>query len=192
MPRVNSVTKCRKSPGTCTKCNEVINVGEPYVFWAFMVGGRGGPKIVRCGKPQCRPTRSDLTQSEFYSQLYAIQDSGFGCETLEELESARDEKAEELRNLGQEQQDKLDNMPDGLRDGDTGQLLQERADACEEVASELESIDVPSSASVLEDEPYNKEEHEGESKEEYEKRVLAEKLEEVKGELEEALGNISC
>jgi DNA repair ATPase RecN len=46
---------------------------------------------------------------------------------------------EEIRTLGEEQQEKLENMPEGLQQGDTGQLLQERADNCESWAGEIES-----------------------------------------------------
>lgn len=61
MPRVNTVQKCRKSPGTCGRCGTVIAVGQPYKYWAFMVGGRGGPKHIRCGKPECAPRPQDWT-----------------------------------------------------------------------------------------------------------------------------------
>ena len=39
-------------------------------------------------------------------------------------------------------QESLDNMPEGLQEGDTGQMLQERIEACESAQSELESMDL--------------------------------------------------
>ena len=81
MPRLNVVNKCRKSPGSCGKCGDKIDKGQPYKWWKFRYGG----KRVRCAKPECAPKSSDLTQSEFYGTLYGIQ---------EELEAA----IEEFRN----------------------------------------------------------------------------------------------
>ena len=46
--------------------------------------------------------------------------------------------AEALRELGSEQQEKYDNMPEGLQQGDTGQMLEERASNCESWADEIE------------------------------------------------------
>lgn len=62
---------------------------------------------------------------------------------MEELRDLREGWAEQAREIGQMQQDKLDNMPDGLRDGDTGAFLQERADACEAWADEIEAAELP-------------------------------------------------
>jgi len=53
----------------------------------------------------------------------------------EELRSA----ADELRTLGSEQEDKIGNMPDSLQDGEVAERLRGRAEACEEVANELEA-----------------------------------------------------
>jgi uncharacterized protein YukE len=195
MPRVNSVAKCRKSPGQCGKCGTEIKVGEPYKFWAFMVGGRGGPRHVRCGKPECAPKPWDLTQSDFWSAVYQLQATEFDGETAEDLESQRDEVASELENIASEQEDKLSNMPDGLQQGASGELLQERADACRDAAGTLESVD----CSVdVEGEPERKD---GESDEDYGKRVDAwrsenedykNRLEEIRDELRSALDDISC
>ena len=92
------------------------------------------------------PENSDLTQSEFYGTLYGIQESvekGLndfrnGGEPVD-LASALNDAAQELRDLGEECQGKLDNMPEGLQQGDTGQLLENRAQECESKADELES-----------------------------------------------------
>jgi hypothetical protein len=188
MPRVNSVDKCRKSPGQCFKCGTTIEAGQPYKFWAFMVGGRGGPKIIRCGKPECHPKASDLTRSEFWGAIYRLQEEGFSGATLEDLQSERDDMAERVREVGNEQQDKLDNMPDGLRDGDTGNTLQERIDACEEIAGELEGVDIPDG---VEWDP-DTDKQGDETDEECRARLLSDKLDEVRGELDSALSNFSC
>jgi hypothetical protein len=102
---------------------------------------------VRCAKPECYPKRSDLTQSPFYGTLYGIQETledavsdwRGGDGDLSDLSQALRDAAEELRNLGEEAQSSLDNMPEGLQQGDTGQLLETRVEECESKADELES-----------------------------------------------------
>ena len=142
MPRVMIVKKAQKNQGECGKCGAKIKKGDGYKWWKFRYGGRR----VRCLKPECSPKPSDLTQSEFYGTLYAIQES---VETAlddfrnggepGDLASALNDAASELRELGEECQGKLDNMPEGLQQGDTGQLLENRAQECEGKADELES-----------------------------------------------------
>lgn len=126
MPRANFVKAARKD-------NPVAKKGESYWWWKPMVGGRGGAK--RYSKE--RPTRSQLTQSEFLSQLYGIEDEQIG--NAKEPSDLRD-AAEALRELGQEEQGKYDNMPDGLQQGDTGQMIEERAQNCEAWADDLDQV----------------------------------------------------
>lgn len=141
MPKVHFVKSARKA-----NPRYGIEVGDSYYHWAFMVGGRGGPKI--CSKT--KPTRSQLTNSDFLKSLYGIYD-----DDLASIETAINDSAntpdwssipddpetiaESLRELGQEQQEKFDNMPDGLQQGDTGQMLEQRASGCEAAADEIES-----------------------------------------------------
>lgn len=175
MPRVIRVKRARKKQGKCEHCQSPINKGDPYVWWKF----RFGRKHVRCVKPECAPKAADLTQSAFLSALYTIQDSKFEADTFEGLESERDDIVSEIENLRDETQEKFDNMPEGLQQGDTGQLLQERIDACEEAANEIQGVDC--AAPEKEDE---------ETDEAFEKR-LEEEVDEKRTELEEALGNFS-
>jgi hypothetical protein len=125
MARVTFVKSARKD-------NPVAKKGESYYWWKPMVGGRGGAK--RYSKE--RPSRSQLTQSEFLSTLYDIEDG-----SMSEAHTPEDfrEVAEALRELGQEQQEKYDNMPDGLQQGDTGQMLEERASGCDSWADEIDT-----------------------------------------------------
>lgn len=124
MAKVHFVKSARKD-------NPVAKVGEPYYWWKPMTGGRGGSK--RYSKEY--PSRSQLTQSEFLSALYALEDGDMvRAETPEDFHAV----AEALRELGQEQQDKFDNMPEGLQQGETGQLIEERAQGCESWADEIE------------------------------------------------------
>ena len=70
MPRVTSVQKARKSPGSCGKCHKVIQIGESYCWWKFRSGG----SHVRCSNPLCHPRSSDLTSSDKKSTLFRIQE----------------------------------------------------------------------------------------------------------------------
>lgn len=138
MPRVTHVKSARKA-----NPRYGIEVGDSYYHWAFMVGGRGGSKI--CSKT--KPTRSQLTNSDFYKSLYGFyDDSVTNCEPKPDVPTADfdslpddiESLAEELRQIGQEQQDKFDNMPDGLQQGDTGQMIEQRAQGCEAAADEID------------------------------------------------------
>lgn len=102
-----------------------------------MVGGRGGP-VIRSKTP---PTRSQLTRSAFKSTLYALQDNLGEAPKVEDMDDRRDEIKGELESLRDDTQGSLDNMPDGLKEGDSGQTLQTRIDSLEEAINELEGID---------------------------------------------------
>lgn len=137
MPRVHFVKKARKANPSAG-----IKVGDSYWWWKNRAkGARAGVKRVS----KTRPRPSQLTMSEYFSQAYALQeqvedmslpsDADGLAEFADELRSV----AEEVRTLGQDQQDKHDNMPDGLQQGETGQLLEGRANACESLADEIDS-----------------------------------------------------
>jgi len=127
MPRVHFVKKARKD-------NSLVKAGESYYWWKFRYGGKRLSKTY--------PKQSKLTQSEFLSQLYELQEEIEDLVAEDGLASVASDIAERVRTLGEEQTDKRDNMPDSLQDSPTGELLQTRADKCEEIASELESLDL--------------------------------------------------
>lgn len=108
-----------------------IKKGDRY----FYVKIKTGPYSSRTIRSLTRPKRWELTTSDFYSQLWPIEDEGFdGVAEASDLKDI----AEQLRELGQEQQEKFDNMPDGLQQGDTGQQIEERAQQCEEWADAID------------------------------------------------------
>ncbi len=57
------------------------------------------------------------------------------------LKDSVEDIAQRLRDLADECTEKHDNMPEGLQQGDSGQLLEERADMCNSAADELDGID---------------------------------------------------
>ncbi len=111
-----------------------IKKGESYYWWKFRFGGKHYSKTA--------PKQSQLTSSDFLSQVYSIEERLAEVSNLEEAVSERDEVVEELRGLADEQEEKRSNMPEGLQDGPTGELLQGRYDSCNEFADELEAIDL--------------------------------------------------
>lgn len=108
-----------------------IKKGDTYYY----VQIKTGPRSSRTIRSLTRPKRWELTSSDFYRQLWPIEDEGF--DAVSEASDLHD-IAEQLRDLGSEQQDKFDNMPDGLQQGDTGQLVEQRAQQCEEWADAIE------------------------------------------------------
>lgn len=153
MPRVTVVKSANKPAGKCGRCGVEIKKGDSYKWWKFRYGG----KRIRCAAPACHPKPSDLTQSAFLGTLYDIQETlseGIGTDDLGEMAGALRDAAEQFRDLGGECQGSLENMPEGLQQGDTGQLLQDRSDRCEEIADELESAadEIDTKAQELEDE----------------------------------------
>lgn len=175
MPRVTFVKSARKD-------NPVAKKGESYYWWAFMQGGRGGPK--RFSKD--RPKQSQLTQSEFWGAIYSLQEQHEYAPSYDDIESAIEEIKSELENIKDETQGKYDNMPQGLQDGDSGQLLQERADTLESVISDLDGVDTSFEEGERED---------GVTDEEWDEDIEMrkdERAQEIWSEVTDALGNISC
>jgi len=132
MPKVYFVKKARKDYP-----NNGILKGDSYYHWTFRFGGTHRSKV--------RPKPSQLTQSEFLSEVYSIQEELEEITTewdIEDIRSTIEEKAERLRELGEEQQEKHDNMPENLEYSPVAELLGERAENCEQMADDLESIDM--------------------------------------------------
>lgn len=137
MPRVNTVTKARIDQGTCS-CGAEIKRGDPYKWIKFRFGGRR----IKCGSCSFKP--SDLTQSEFLSQVYDLNDRIEALSDDMELDDLRlqlEEIASEFENLGSECEEKRENMPEQFQDGEAGQLLEQRASDCQDISGNLEGID---------------------------------------------------
>jgi hypothetical protein len=134
MARAHFVKKARKDYPDAG-----IKKGDSYYWWAFQYGPMVRSKVA--------PKPSQLTQSEFLSTVYDINErlESIDGETAEDFESAISEIVGDLENLRDETQEKHDNMPEQLQQGDTGQLLEERVQSIEGMISNLESvtIDVP-------------------------------------------------
>lgn len=113
----------------------LIEKGQTYYMWSFPFGGTY--------RQLTAPTRSQLTLSSFLSQWYSMQDSvaTWNPQDLEGLRLDTENLTQELRDLGEEQEEKLNNMPEQLQESDSGEILRERADGLEEIADVLDDID---------------------------------------------------
>jgi hypothetical protein len=171
MPKVIHVKKARKANKA-----QGIKKGQSYYWWSVMIGGRGVKRY-----SLTKPKPSQLTNSEFWGTYYAIQEdvNDAAPQSTEDVETRRDDIVSQLESLRDETDEKFNNMPDGLQQGDTGQMLEERVSGLEEVISELENVDCAFSDDDLE---------EGLTDEEKRQEWIAEKWSEVIS----ALDTLSC
>lgn len=114
-----------------------IKKGDSYYWWKFRYGGK------HCSLTRPRP--SQLTQSEFLSTLFGIEESisdisVTDADGMQQLADELSSHAEEVRSLGCECSDKASNMENAFPSGSpTIDLLNERSEACDRIADELET-----------------------------------------------------
>lgn len=126
MPRVKQVKAAKDYP------QFGIKKGDLHYYTKMKTGPRSSREL-----RQIKPfKRSQLTNSEFLSARYDWEDDKGDVGSHEDVTSL----AERIREIGDNERDKLSNMPEGLQQGDTGQMLESRADACDAAADELEEI----------------------------------------------------
>ena len=113
----------------------LIPKGSGYWTWCFM---NGNPHY-----SLTQPRQSQLTRSEFLSTYYGIQEEieDWAPENVDEVQEFIDNIKDEVQTLLDDTQERLDNMPEQLQESDTGQMLQERIDECQEIIDQLEAID---------------------------------------------------
>lgn len=135
MPKVHHVKKARKAIPLIG-----VKPGDDYYWWAIRLKGqRSGRKYV--SKTQPKP--SQLTSSDYMRSILELQEEHYIGRDWDDMECRRDDVRDRIQEILDEQQGRLDNMPEGLQQGDTGQLIQERIDCCENAVSELDSLDIP-------------------------------------------------
>lgn len=127
--------KTGRKEWTCNKCGKVIPIGEEYKsFTPYKQSTRRYHK--RCEIPYSHTTNSDykISVNDAYEELIAMAEDINNIEdeqTYQEIYETFNEHAEELKDeLLDEQQDRLDNMPEQLQDGS---IVQERVEALEEI-----------------------------------------------------------
>lgn len=130
MARANYVKAARKDiPGTD------IKAGDSYYWWKFRYGGKRYSKTY--------PKRSELTQSAFYSQLYDLEDriSDFSPSGADDFNSFKEEIKDEIEEMKSQCEESLENIPESLREGNSGTLLQERIDALDEWYNDIDNVE---------------------------------------------------
>lgn len=122
-----------------------IKKGDMYYSWALY--------HQPTQKSLTRPRPSQLTSSDKMSRAYAIAESVEDMQATatvpSDLVESLNNAASDARDLADEYQESLDNMPEGLQQGSTGEEIQakvdalnEYADECENAAGEIESLSV--------------------------------------------------
>lgn len=116
----------------------LIVAGESYWWWQFKGGNKQYSKT--------KPRNSQLTQSGYLSTVYDIQDEigelRANVTDANDLSSSVEDIKSRLEELRDEQEEKKSNMPEGLQEGPTGELLQERYDALDNAVSEFDGLDL--------------------------------------------------
>jgi len=110
----------------------LIAKGESYYWWQF----KNSPKQFS----KTAPKQSQLTQSNFLSQLYAIDEKieEFTCESKEDFDSFKEELVADIEALRDECQDSLDNMPEQLQESSVNN---ERIENLDSWISDIEGIE---------------------------------------------------
>lgn len=135
MGRVQVIKKSRKEY-KCNKCGKVIPAGSTYYKGEINFG----PTIIRC--QECKLEAWEVTTSHY--QLVVGEIVHKWADNYGISEDAIDNMVSDLQDIVSELEDKLSNMPEGLQEGDVGQLLQERIDTLEDVISNLGALDIDS------------------------------------------------
>lgn len=147
MPRVHSQIARKDYP------EQGIVKGQKYYKWTTRPGGRGRGILHRS---PTYPKPQQLTSSDFLRRVYDINDLLAELQSFlprDDIEAARDEAVNMAEELRDEQQEKLDNMPESLQYSPTGELLQERHDALEAFIDELQGVEIPDEVEEPDDEP---------------------------------------
>lgn len=127
MPRVKHVKARKDYP------NQGIVKGDMYYYTKLKTGPRSS-KVMRSKTPF---TQSQLTSSPFKQGWLGVQEEWErGDKDSEAITAA----AEAIRDIGADCQNSFDNMPEGLQQGDTGQMIENRASEAERVADELDGL----------------------------------------------------
>jgi len=172
MTRANFVKKARKD-----YLEAGIKKGESYYWWKFNFSST-------IHRSKTAPRRSQLTQSDFLSQVYDIEDRIAEID-YDNFEDEKDSIISDLENLRDETQEKLDNMPEQLQEVGSGEILSNRVESIEEMINELEGCDLDE---IDEDEIRNEVEQNKDIEESERQSAIDERISETKEEAVENSG----
>jgi hypothetical protein len=125
---------------TCDYCRKEIAVGMPYKVLSVrqQYGGRSYERHEAC--PNWQPWEYSSSLSARIAQVQSNEIDASSLEGDEDAQALAEEVASWVRELADEKQESLDNMPDGLRDSSE---LSEQVDALSSWADEVESVSLP-------------------------------------------------
>lgn len=142
------------------------------------------PTRYRC--THCRPKRSELTSSDYYQWLWELQDNLHETYNLRS-DGVNEEIVCELESKKEELEERLENMPEQLRDADAGTTLQERIDSLDNAISELQDLEYPDYDEVIENACFDEDE---EYDDEYKQNAFEEALDEFESSITDIIENI--
>lgn len=176
MARANFVKAARKDYP-----DHGIRKGESYYWWQFQFGPKHYSKTP--------PKASQLTRSEFASTLLSAEEQfhelkADAYDSVESFKEAVDAIKGDLESLRDDTDEKFNNMPESLQQGDTGQLLETRVSELDDLISSFDSLDAEEPDELDEEELAEEMELSGESAEEIKKRRVKEKIEELIEEIQ--------
>lgn len=155
MPRVYTVKKARasKRTRTCRICSHVITPGETYRYFE----PRYGPPVMYCADHH--PRRSHMTSSSI-GQVYDVQDDFdvSQCTTLEEISEALQAVADTAREVAEQYEESISNMPEALQESShVAEEMREKIEALESYADECESWESSSEPEEFDEDEVGKE-----------------------------------
>jgi len=117
------------------KDNPAVKAGESYWWWKFRYGGKHYSRE--------RPRPSQLTQSPYYQGVRSLGETVEDWDPVDadDVEAMRDQAVSDLQEMLDTCQENLDNIPEALKDGSSGETLQNRIGELESAIGELESLD---------------------------------------------------
>lgn len=128
----------------CGKCGNEIEVGAPYKWVKTKSGPYGGTVKYRCSTcPVWRPSElSSSKMAEIMAAQEELDDQLPAAESVDDLESLRDNLAEAIRGVAEQYEESASNMEDGFgHETEQSMELRERAESLEAWADEVESVD---------------------------------------------------
>lgn len=143
-----------------------IAKGESYYWWQFKNSNKSYSKTP--------PKASQLTQSNFLSQLYELEEriADFTAEDKDDFDNFKQDLLSDIENLKDECQQSLDNMPESLQSAPTGELLTERIDGLDSWHSEIDGVECDYDEDSIRAEKTSEiEREEGEEEDDYNTRI---------------------
>lgn len=128
MPKIHHVKKARKDYP-----EHNIAKGSEYYWW-WMRYSKTARGVKRYSKTPPKP--SQLTTSPFLSELYSIQES-IDAATEDDVEDVIEEAISSVEDLKSTTEESLENIPEQLKDGATGELLKARIEVLEAAIESL-------------------------------------------------------